>query len=51
MKTTATRRGKDSPEGAVLYMAFELGDGKWVLRFSDGGRIRDKCAAHTSLPG
>jgi transposase len=42
MKTLATRNGQDSGQKAVLYMAFELGESKWILRFGDGGtRTRD----------
>jgi transposase len=41
MKTLATRSDQDSVQEAVLYMAFELGEGKWILRFGNGKRTRD----------
>ena len=36
----ATLKREDITKKAVLYMAFELGNKRWKLAFSDGNRIR-----------
>jgi hypothetical protein len=55
MDTTATRTRKYSAEGAVLYLAFELGNAEWKLGFSVGfgqrPRVRTNAArAPAHLP-
>ena len=41
MRTQTTRRTNDSGLEQVLYIAFELGHRKWLVRFGDGQRTRD----------
>lgn len=36
MTTGATRQGKDTGSAAALYVAFELGEEKWLLGFTPG---------------
>ena len=41
MKTRTTRTNKGIATEAVLYMALELGQNKWRIRFGDGSRTRE----------
>lgn len=41
MRTRTTRGIEDKGQEPVLYMAFELGHRKWLIRFGDGRRTRD----------
>jgi hypothetical protein len=39
-KNQGNRRSENNTELAVLYVAFELGNTKWKLAFSDGSKVR-----------
>lgn len=41
MYTQTTPRQDDSAMTPVLYMAFDLGHRKWLIRFSEGASVRD----------
>jgi transposase len=41
MKSRTTRMSGRIPTAAVLYMAFELGQNRWRVRFGDGSRTRE----------
>jgi hypothetical protein len=48
-KTKGTPRREDNTKDKVLHLAFELGQSKWKLVSSDGGKMRSKGIAARNL--